>query len=201
MSVIDKTQDLTDYLATVMGSEAVREAIGEEGINEITEKLEALDLALADPQLNGVPTKVISSFEEWDERVNGVVEFVRADKAIIQFKIHSLSAAEVKKIEIMKVKATPVAPEARQRGDGRPDIVGDKKYAHDMKVYEKEVERVRDLYILWILEHGMEFDIPGKDDDEKLVSLDKMVAGDAVKISNEITHLSNLTPENVRSFI
>ncbi len=201
MSVIEKTKELTDILTPVLGDEKIREVIGEEKVEAIMTAVNDLDQEISDPRiLDDIKRNTVTSFDDWDERVKGLVEFYRPNNTMTEFEIQSMTAAEVKKVEAMHKKAQPVVPEMRQKSPGKPDM-NDKHYAVAMKAYDEEVQKAHDLYILWILEHGLLFDIPGKDDDEKLEHLNKTVAGDAVKIADAITDISNLTPDAINPFL
>lgn len=200
MSVMGVTKELTDTLTAILQDEKIKEAIGESNLNTLSGKLESLEKELSNPQiLSDVVRKKIASFEDWDERVKGLVEFVRPDETIIQFEIQSLTAAEMKKVRNKREAAEPTMPQPRQRGEGRPDP-NDPHHKRDMVAYEEAKKKQNDLNILWILEYGLTFEIPGKDDDEKLEFLSNKVAGDADKIAMEIMEISNLTPETMRPF-
>ena len=198
-AVIEKMEGLANNLTEVFKDENVSMAIGEEGLATIQEHLQAVDKELANPLILGdVKRNTVTSFEEWDERVKGLAEFVRGD-AITQFEIQSLTAAEMKECRDKYHAAAPVEPVARHRGDGKADP-NDKHYQREMAVYDEEVKKLELLWILWILEKGLLFDIPGKDDAEKLESIGNKIAGDAGKLVNQIVDLSNLTPETLRPF-
>ncbi len=198
-AVIEKMEGLANNLTEVFKDENVSMAIGEEGLATIQEHLQAVDKELANPLILGdVKRNTVTSFEEWDERVKGLAEFVRGD-AITQFEIQSLTAAEMKECRVKYHAAAPVEPIARHRGDKIPDP-NDKHYQKEKAVYDAEVKNLENLWILWILEKGLLFDIPGKDDAEKLESIGNKIAGDAGKLVNQIVDLSNLTPETLRPF-
>ena len=200
MSVLTKVKKLTDGLTTVLETDKVREAIGDDGLAAIIKDMEALDKELANPAILGdVQRNRVTSFAEWDERVKGLVEYVRPNGSITEFEIQSLTAAELKKIRAKRAAMEPVMPQQRDRGDGN-GAPNEKHYQKDLEAYEEAKEKLDDLNVLWFLEHGLLFEIAGKDDDEKLESLSKTVAGDGGKIATAIGNISNLSPETMSPF-
>ena len=200
MSVLTKVKKLTDNLTTILEADEVRKAIGDDGLAAIVKDIEMLDKELANPAILGnVVRNRVTSFEEWDERVKGLVEYVRPDGSITEFEIQSLTAGEMKTIRAKRAAMEPVMPQQRNRGDGKGDS-NDKHYQKDRDVYEQANKKLDDLNVLWFLEHGLLFEIAGKDDDEKLESLSNTVAGDAAKIASAIANISNLSPETMSPF-
>ena len=176
------------------------EKIGEEESAEIMEKAEALQLELANPRILGdVPRRVISSFEDWEERVFDVVEVVRPDGTFAQFKIQSVTAAEQRSWKARRDKVAPIQPQPRSKGDG-PDLK-DQHYIKEMREYENKMIEMEDYSLLYILEAGLvDIKIPGKSDKQKLKALKSKVGGDWIAIGNAIMEISNLTPEILRPF-
>ncbi len=174
--------------------------IGEEEAARIMEKAEALQAELANPKIMGdVPRKEISSFEDWEERVYDLVEFVRPDDTIVQFKIQSVTAAEQRSWDARRNKIAPIQPVPRSKGDG-PDLK-DPHYIKDMREYEAKMVEMEDYSLLYILEAGLiNIKIPGKTDKQKLKALKSKVGGDWIVIANTIMAISNLTPDTLRPF-
>jgi hypothetical protein len=199
-TVTESMQGLSEYLTTILSNENVKEALGQERVAEISQHLTNVDEALANPAiLTDFPKTVVNSFDDWDERIKGVVEFIRADTSMTTFNIQSLTAKELQDVRSKLAATAPVQPSPRNRGDGKVDM-DDKHYTKDMEKYEKLRAKQDDLNVLFILEYGLPFDIPGKDNDEKLENVFEKVAGDAGKIASAIMDLSNLTPETMRPF-
>ena len=168
----------------------------------IMKKAEALQTELANPKILGdVPRRVISSFEDWEDRVFDVVEFVRPDNTLVQFKIQSVTAAEQRSWKAKREATAPIQPQPRSKGKGDEPDLKDKHYLKDMREYEKKMTELEDYTLLWILEAGLvDIKIPGSTDEEKLEALRSKVAGDWAKIGQEILLISNLAPENLRPF-
>ena len=167
---------------------------------KITKKADLLLSELANPKiLNDVPRKTISSFEDWEERVYDVVEFVRPDNTLVLFKIQSVTAAEQRSWKARRDAVAPIQPQPRSKGD-TPDL-NDPHYKKEMREYEKKMIELEDYALLWILEAGLvDITFPGSNDEEKLEALCAKVAGDWVKIGQEIMMISNLAPDNLRPF-
>lgn len=200
MSVLEITKSLADTLTPIIIKDEVREAIGEEHLGLISSLLEDLNAELADPRiLSEVKRNVVKSFDDWEERVKSVVDFVRPDNTIMQIEIQSLTASEMREIRKRRNDAEPAAPQPRSRGEGRPDP-NDSHYKMEMKSYDEETKKLYELFKFWIVEKGLIIEIPGKNDEEKLENLGKKVAGDIDKIFIEILEISNLTQETVRPF-
>lgn len=196
MSLLDEMTKLVDDILPLVDPEI----IGKEKALILSKQIEKVQVELNKPEILGdVERKTVTNFDDWDERIYGVVEFVRADNTITQFKIQSLTAAEQKGIRIKRDKAKPATPAPRSRGD-KVDV-DDPHYKKDMLRYDEEMRELDELNMLWILEKGLvDIEIPGKDDKEKMEYLNSKVAGDAPKIAGEIVDLSNLTPETLRPF-
>jgi hypothetical protein len=199
--VITEMTKLTDALTPILSNDEVREAIGEEGLEAIGTHLLDLEKELSNPSILGdIKRNIVTSFEDWDERVFDIVEFVRGTESITQINIQSLTAKEMGELRVKIRAAAPEEPVRRDRGDGNADM-NDKVYARDMVAYNEAKSRLDDLSVLWYLEKGLKgITIPGKSDDEKLEFVGKKVAGDAAKIASAIMDLSNLTPDTLQPF-
>ncbi len=189
--------ELTDFLIPLVETKKISKKVG----TEMVEKIEALQAAITNPQPQGnAERKIISSFDDWEERVYDVVEFVRPDLTITQFKIKSVTAAEQRSWNAKRNAIAPIQPNPRSKGDGQPDL-NDKHYLKDMREYEEKLKGLEEYMVLWILEAGLvDIVIPGDNDEEKLAALQGKVGGDWTKIANEIFEISNLTPESLRPF-
>lgn len=195
MSLLEEVTKLVEDIIPFIDSEVM----GDEKAQALSEQLGKVKKELESPKILGdVERKIVTSFDDWEERVYGMVEFVRGN-TITQFKIQSLTASEQKEIRQKRDKARPVVPTPRSRGD-KIDT-DDPHYKKDMLKYDEDMRALDELNMLWVLEKGfVNIDIPGKDDQEKLAFLNSKVAGDAPKIAGEIVDLSNLTPENLSPF-
>lgn len=196
MSLLEEVTKLVDDFLPLVDPEK----IGEEKAQALAGQIEKVQAELDKPAILGeIERKVVTSFDEWDERIYGVAEFVRPDNTIAQFKIQSLTTNEHRKIRQRMLKAMPTSPTPRSRGDKiDPD---DPHYKKDIIQYDADVVVVHEMNVMWILEKGLvDIEIPGKDDKEKMEFLNNKVAGDATKIAQEIMDLSNLTPENLSPF-
>ncbi len=174
--------------------------LGKKKAAKITKKAEALQAELDNPQILGdVPRRVINSFEEWEDRVFSVVEFVRPGGTLVQFKIQSVTAAEQRPWKAKQDAIAPIQPQPRSKGDG-PDL-NDPHYKKEMRVYEEKMTELEDYMLLWILEAGLvDITIPGSNDKEKLEALHGKIAGDWAKIGQDILAISNLNRESLRPF-
>ena len=195
--LVDDLTALVDMVTPLIDPET----IGEEAATEISAQIKKVQDGLAALSLMGnAPRKEITSFDDWDEMVYGQVEFVRPDGSIEFMKIHSISAAERKRLRNKRNKLMPIAPSPRSRGDGQVDT-NDPHYKMEMKEYEAAVTRLDELNVLWTIEAGTDLVVPGETDEEKLANLDRHAAGDQVKIANEIVDVSGLTPDSLRPFM
>ena len=199
MSVYEEMKGLIEDIKPLLDPDK----IGEDKSEAINTRISSLVLALDQVESSigyaNAERKEVDGFDAWEERVESVSEFARPNGVISTFKIHSLTAKELKTINLKADAATPEAPTPRKR-DGGPADMGGKVYIKDMKSYQEQMSTVERLRVLWILEYGLDFAIPGKDDDEKLENLWNKVAGDAAKIANHIMDISNLTPEGISPF-
>lgn len=196
MNPVTAMKDLADALRPLIDPGT----IGEEQSADIIEKIETLERALADPKILGdIERKVIGTFEDWEDRVYDTIEFVRPDNTIAQFQIHSITTTQQRAMRHKREAAVPPAPVPRDKGDG-PDL-NDPHYKKEMRDYERQVSEIEDLTLLWILEAGLDFEIPGKDDAEKMEFLSGKIAGDAIRIAQGINEISNLTPDSLRPFL
>lgn len=196
-SLIENVKALVNQVTPIIESQDIPEDQAE----ELTATMAALQESLNQtrPLLADVERKEITSFEDWDDRVYSVVEFVRPDDTVAQFKIHSLTATELKEMRIRLEQTAPIQPEPRSKSNGAPDL-NDKHYIKAMQEYENDKREHDNLNILMVLEAGLDFKIPGDTDADKLAAIEHKVAGDAAKIAAQITDISNLNPEMVRPF-
>ncbi len=199
MSVYEEMKGLIEDIKPLLDPDK----IGEDKSDAINTRISDLVLALDQEESRigyaNAERKAIDSFDDWEERVKSVAEFTRPNGKISTFKIHSLTAKELKTLNQKADAITPEPPTPRKRDSGVADM-GDKHYIKEMKSYQEQIVKVERVKILWILENGLDFEIPGKDDDEKLDNLWAKVAGDAAKIANQIMDISNLTPEGISPF-
>ncbi len=197
-SAIKALTELTDFLTPLVETKKISKKVG----TEIVEKVEALEAAITNPEPPGnAVRKIISSFDDWEERVYDVVEFVRPDLTLTQFKIQSVTAAEQRSWRAKRNAITPVQPTPRDKGKGAGPDLEDPHYKEDMLIYEEKMVELEEYMTLWILEAGLVgIVIPGDNDKEKLVALRGKVGGDWTKIGNAIFEISNLTSEVVRPF-
>ena len=195
-TAITALKELADYLTPLVEAKKISKKIA----TVMVEKIEAVQTAITDPRaLGDVPRRVISSFEDWEERVFDVVEFVRPDNTLVQFKIQSVTTAELRSWKGKRNATAPIQPQPRSKGDG-PDL-NDPHYKKEMLEYEKKMIGLEEHALLWVLEAGLvDIKIPGSTDEEKLGALQGKVAGDWTKIGQDILSISNLAPESLRPF-
>ncbi len=195
-NAITALKELADYLTPLVENKKISKKVA----TVMVEKIEAVQTAITEPKVFGdVPRKVINSFEDWEERVYDVVEFVRPDDTMAQFKIQSVTAAEQRSWKAKRDAAAPVQPQPRSKGDG-PDI-NDPHYKEEMREHEQGMIELEDYALLLILEAGLvDVKIPGDTDEKKLEALRDKVAGDWISIGNAIMSISNLTPDTLRPF-
>jgi len=189
-------KELVDFLTPLVETKKISKKVG----TEMVGKIEALQAAITNPEPPGnAKRKAVKSFDDWEERVYDVVEFVRPNETITQFKIQSVTAAEQRSWNAKRNAIAPIQPQPRSKG-GAPDL-NDSHYLKDMKVYEAKLAELEEYMTLWILEAGLvDIIIPGDNDEEKLTALRGKVGGDWAKIGNAIFEISNLTPEAMRPF-
>ncbi len=190
--------ELTDFLIPLVETKKISKKVG----TEMVERIEALQAAITNPEPPGNATrKIISSFDDWEERVYDVVEFVRPDDTITVFKIQSVTAAEQRSWRAKRNAIAPVQPTPRDNGKGGGPDLEDSHYKEDMLVYEEKLAELEEYMTLWILEAGLvDIVIPGDNDEEKLVAVRSRIGGDWGKIGTAIYVISNLTPEGMRPF-
>ena len=196
MNAVTAMKDLIDTLRPLIDPDK----IGEDEAANVIKKIEVLESAMADPRILGdIERKVVGSFEDWEDRVYDTVEFVRPDNTMTQFKIHSITTTQQREMRHKREAAIPTAPVPRDKGNG-PDL-NDPHYKKEMRQYERQVNEIDDLTLLWVLEAGLDFKIPGKDDAEKMEFLSGKIAGDAIRVAQRINDISNLTPDSLQPFM
>lgn len=152
-----------------------------------------------------VEKKQISSWKDWDERIEETVEFVRSGGRgrIDGFRIQSLTAQEVNHLEKVRQASQTPRPLRRSGRDGRPDE-HDPHYEKALQKWEQENTLSNRLHMLRVIEIGFAqangFEIPGETEEEKLAALEAKVSGDVVRLFVAINRISNLTEETLAPF-
>lgn len=203
MSTIINEQTLgaINTLVETMADIITPEIVGEENVEKLSGLCEDIVEGLASSSDYTLKAKEITSFDDWEDRVNSEVEFIRNNERKL-FPIQSLTAAEYD--DITRWKQQNIPPEPPLPGNGKKPIpvVVQKKYDAEMAQYALDADAMADMYVLKVLSIGLVgIDFPGKDDEAKIASMKSKPAGDMAKLYNGIMAISNLTDDSIVPFM
>ena len=141
---------------------------------------------------------VVKGFEDWTERIKAEVVLKRPNNEQVIIPITAVSEADRMEITSVYRSLKPAKPKmsldrAGNVRNNAPNAKADEDYA-DAELYASNIMRL--LYI----EKGCGWDIPGKNNDEKLAALRKKVPGEIDLLYTGILSISRLTDEDVGFF-
>lgn len=143
--------------------------------------------------------KKVDSFEDLSAIVHDTVVFERGED-LIEIGVHSISATEMAQINKKKLELEPKRPERRLGKNGQPDQ-NDPHYDKEMVKYLVEYREYAETINVEFFKYGLDIDIPGETDAEKLESVKSLIAGDADKIVEKLCEISNLNEGTVSPFV
>jgi len=141
--------------------------------------------------------KVVSSFEDWGERIKSEVMLPRPDGDIF---IPVRAVSENERVEINKIYRDVLPAKPKLSLDHKGNVRNNGTNSKADAEYEDQKQHAALILQMLFIEKGCDWDIPGKDYNEKLKSLGNKVSGEIDKLHLEIMKISRLTNEDVGYF-
>ena len=141
--------------------------------------------------------KVVSSFEDWTERVKGEVILKRPDAELV-IPIRAISEAERAELRQVYIDLMPARPKLSKDRSG--EVRANKVNEDAVAKYEEEKAYANAILQMLYIEKGCDWEIPGKNNSEKLESLKSKVAGEIDILYKHIVRISRLSSEDIDFF-
>lgn len=144
------------------------------------------------------PRIKVGGFDEWTDSFKSEVVFKRPEGDVV-ITINAISDSDRMEISEVHKELSPPRPRlVLDKRTGEP-VINKVNQSADLEYEKKKNFAYRVLQMLYI-EKGCAWNIPGKNNEEKLAALGKKVAGEVDRLHTAILALSRLTNDDIDFF-